>query len=252
MGNFRREILASGKSSSPGTAKEKASVEADALALASALDKGVELSSGALEHYARYFEPKVQAAGGTAERNLPPRPEVEVPLRKEAPTAEELQAIAGEQAKNDNLLDFLNIIPGKNGQYWTVYPFSFIIRGVELKGFIRILNRDPVGNLGPYAVLSEDGGQVIADIAGPKRQWRCFLRKTAGKIRADLRVYPEYPPETLKLLAKEAECFLGKNSGLLGDFCGFEEILVRNSEEFSSWAEELYAENLPILIDKEV
>jgi hypothetical protein len=67
----------------------------------------------------------------------------------------------------------------------------------------------------------------------------------------DIRVYPEYPPEALKLLKKEAERLLGKGCGQTGNFSGFDDIRVQNGGEFLSLAEELCDESLP-LIDKEV
>ena len=244
MGNIRRGALTSGKPSSPATAKEKAALEAEALALVSALDKGVTLSPEALEHYATFLTPDTDSRKQGAKD------------REEAPDAEELQALAGEQAREDGLLNFLNSVPGKNGQYWTVYPFTIIIKGTELKVFLRILKRGPE--------FSYENEQIIADIAGPARQWRFFLRKTArlnsgqqlspegtGKYRADIRVYPDENPEALKQLNKEARRFLEKGGGTVGNFSGFEEITVQNGSGFSSWAEELCDESLP-LIDKEV
>jgi hypothetical protein len=221
MGNFRREALASGKSSS---AKGKAGPEAEALALLAALDKGVVLSPEALERYARVSNGTV--SGDSAHR-------------EEVPAPEELAAIAAEAAKKDELLDFLNSVPGKNGQYWTVFPFRIIIKGTELRVLIRILKKDPV---------FRDGERVIADISGPKRQWRCFLKKEAGTFRADIRVYPELPQKALRLLTKEAKRFLG---GPAVNFSGFDGILVQNGAGFSSLVDELCDESL-LLIDKEV
>ena len=238
MGNLRREALASGKSSSPGKAKDKAALEAEALALLSSLDKGVELSPEALARYAAYFVPEA-GTQGTGSEGTGSQGKQEP---GQAPTAEELRAIARDQEKKDGFLDFLNSVPGKNGQQWKVFPFKIIIKGIELCVVIRTLKRG-------QAYSGEDE-QVIADIAGPVRQWRFFLRKTTGKMKADIRVYPEYTPEALKVLTREARRFLGC-SGKAGLFDGFDEILVQNGGEYSSLAEELCGECLP-LIDKEV
>ena len=221
LGTLRREILASGKPSSPGGAKEKAALEAKSLAAVIALDKGVVLSPEALESYANFL---VFPDGG--KENSPDREELQL---------EELQNIAEEQAKGDDLLNFLNFLPGKNGQHWTVFPLKIKVRGIELSVFIRTLNRD-------YSSVSSrlspgESDYLIADIAGPKRQWRCFLKKKSGKFRVDIRVYPEYQPRALKHLSKEAERFFGT-------FDGFEEILVRNGEEVPSWVEDLCDERV--------
>ena len=207
LGTLRREFLTSSKSS-------KAGLEASALAVTSAQDKGVTLSPEAVERYDAYFDaPGTGGDGGNK------------PDQEEVPEPEELQAIAEDEAKKDGFLDLMNSIPGKNGQYWAVFPFSITVRGTELKVFIRILKREHVSE------------NVIADISGPKTQWRCFLKENAGKIRADLRVYPELSARALTRLRKEAERYLGGNSV-------FEEILVGNREE-------LCDERLPS-INKEV
>ena len=228
VGTLRRELLASGKASSPQAAGEKADLEAEALGTIAALDKGVSLSPEALAHYARFFTYPVFTEDGDDE---------ESPGGESPPAAEEIQAIAEEQTRKDTILDFLNSLPGKNGQYWTVFPFKIKVRGTEIKVFIRILNKG--------LLTSGEGGYIIADMAAPKRQWRCFLEKNAGKFRADMRIFPGLPPRALKLLRKEAERFLKEGAGLPGGFRGFDEILVRNGEGVSSWVDDLCAEALP-------
>ena len=251
MGTLRRELLASGKASSPGTAGEKAALEAEALGIVAALDKGVVLSPEALVRYARCFGSPEESAGFWQGGGAPPddggddppeRTPDRAPEREEIPGLEELRAIAEEQIKKDKLLGLLNSLPGKNGQYWTVFPFKITVKGTELKVFIRLLKRE--------LFCAGEDEYVIADIAGPKRQWRCFLGKNDGKMRADIRVYPGLSPGALKSLRKEAERFLGE-TGSLHYFRGFEEILVRNGEEVSSWVEDLCAESLPS-VNKEV
>ena len=243
---LRREVLTA-SDSLPRSAAEKAVFEAKAMAAAAAADKGITLSPEALERYARFLEApafiddgessgkNAFAWGGDGKKNSRNREEV--------PEKEELQAIAEEEASEDGLLDFMNSIPGKNGQYWVVFPFNIKVRGIELKVILRILNG------GPFS-----GGEkehVIVDIAGSKRQYRCFLEKASGKLRADIRVYPELSPKALKLLSKKAESFLGAGNAFAGNSFEFEEILVRNGEEIPSWAGILLEEYL-LSIDKEV
>ena len=226
---LRREILASGKASSPETSKESSALEAEALAAVIAEDKGVRLSPEALQRYAAYLVPPVFTGHGGREEN--PH------NREELPTPDELLAIAeGEEGQEDGFLDLLNSIPGKNGQFWMVFPFTITIKGTELRVFVRILKRE--------YIFPGEGDQLIADISGPKRQWRCFLKRNGGKYRADIRVFPECSPRSLRLLQKEFERFLSKGSSLLGNL-EFQEILVQNGNEIPSWLEDLSVECLP-------
>ena len=247
LGALRREIIASLKSSSPADTKEKAVLEAEALAAVIARDKGVVLSSEALERYARFLMPPAftgeKKEPGNENDEMPGRDKDRKYSREEVPGPEELEAIAGEQGKQDSLFDILNHLPGKDGQYWMVFPFKINIRGTELDVFLRILKRGPGSVIS--RVSSGEDGHLIADIAGPKRKWRCFLEKKAGKLRADIRVYPECSPGVLKHFQLEAERYLGKGAG------GFDEVLLKNSEEQPSWAEDLCNECLPS-INKEV
>jgi len=242
METLRKEVLDSSRTASPQTAAEKSVLESKALAATAALDKGVTLSPEALERYARFFGPPTDGEGG-GKGAFSGGGKGTTQDREEMPQKEELQAIAEEEAKEDHLLDVLNALPGKNGQYWAVFPFDINVRGTVLKVFLRILKGEPF--------LTGENEQIIIDIAGPKRQYRCFLKKTGGKLRADIRVYPELSPRTLKSLSKKAGHFLGEGAVLTGNTLDFEEITVRNGEGAPSWAEHWQAEPLPF-IDKEV
>ena len=232
---LRREILASGKLSSPESPAEKAALEAETLSALIAYDKGVILSPEALEHYARFLS-------FPEEKAIQPDKEWDQDT-EECPSAEELRILIEKQGQNDDTLSFLNDLPGKNGQRWLVFPFSIRVRGIEFQVFLRLLKKEPVS--------SGKDGQLIVDISGPKRQWRCFLKKAGEKFLADLTVYPGQRPGALKKLQKEAEQILGEGRGLFGSFKGFDEILLRNGEEAPSWAEDLCAESLPS-IDEEI
>ncbi|MDR0496894.1 MAG: hypothetical protein LBH42_04705 [Treponema sp.] len=228
ISQLRREILASGKASSPGTAREKAALEAGALAAVVTEDKGVSLSREALERYSKFFLPPAFGPSDSTNKDDTPNDREKVPLPME------LKALAEEQGSEDGFLDLLNSLPGKNGQYWMVLPFTIMLKGSEFSIILRILKR---------GVLNPCGDEhLIADISGPKRQWRCFLRNNGGKCRADIRVFPECSQRGLGFLQKEAERFLMDGSGLLGIFEGFEEITVRNGDEVPSWMEDLYSD----------
>jgi hypothetical protein len=246
---IRREILASGKGSIPKTNQEKAALEAETLAHVSTRDKGVILSEEALSRYARYL-------GYPDDREQNRR---EAPSRDENPTADELKALAEEQAKSEGFLDLLNTLPNKNGHYWLVFPFNIKIRGIEIEVFLRLLREGSLSSGGTR--------HLIADIKTPRKQWRCYLKETGGKFRADIRVYPNYHEKALNLLQKEAVRFLGEIGKLPGNlpaslpgslpgviphnFKGFDEVLVQNGEKDSSWADDLCAESL-LSVNKEV
>ncbi|MCL2069359.1 MAG: hypothetical protein FWH19_00030 [Treponema sp.] len=249
LGSLRREAIGSPKASlgaeKASLGAEKAAMEAKALALVSALDKGVTLSHQALERYAAYVDP--DAGGDSEARRDEGRRDPEA-RRDNFPTPEELRAAAEEEEQKDELLHLLNRLPGKNGQYWAIFPFKIKIRGIELRVFLRILKKEPVSN---SEQLSQDKGDLlIADIIGQKRQWRCFLKKNtavgqAGKFLADIRVFPQCQPRALKALQREARQLLAEGTGLFG------EVLVQNGGEAASWAEELCEECL-ISINKSV
>ena len=237
MKTLRREILASGKSSSPATPAEKTALEAETLSALVALDKGVELSPQALEHYARFFSFPDRNPGrqdGKEDRDLDRD-------REESPSEEELRILLEEQGQNDGALAFLNQLPGKNGQHWLVFPFSVKVKGIEFQVFLRLLKEEPVSS------IEKEGGHthLIVDVSGPKKQWRCFLKKIGEEFMADLRVYPTQSPRALKTLQKEAEKILKEGRSLFGSFKGFDEIMVRNGEEAPSLADDLCTESLP-------
>jgi hypothetical protein len=261
LAGLRREFLASSKAASAGdtasSGEEK--TEAKALALVSALDKGVVLSHEALERYVGFLLPwvKPEAKPGASEdreHSLPKGDAVSSasdkesrPDMEELPQADELRAIAETEADKDDLLDFMNLLPGKNGQYWVVLPFNIKVKGVELNVVLRVLKREN-GSVSSRFSAGE-GEYLIADIVGPKKRWRWFLKMNAGKIRADIRVYPELSARALKALAKDAKRFFGEGSaapgGLTGGFGGFEEILIQNWNEVPSLVEDLCGESLP-------
>ena len=225
----------------------KTGFEEGAMAVAAALDKGVALCPDALAYYARFLVPPdapdghrtggesfSHGAGDEEDRD-------EDNDLEEPPEIEKLQAIAENEVRKDNLLDILNSLPGKNGQRWAVFPFSIKVRGIELKVFIRILKR--------ASLLHGEGDLVIADISGPKRQWRCILRERNGKILADLQIYPQVSARTLNSLKRAAEHFLKEATDRSLKFGDFGEILVRNRD--MSWMEDLCAESL-LSVNKEV
>ena len=243
MGALRRDILATGKQSSPHNAKGKAALEAEALAACLALDKGAALDPETLERYSHFLTFSQPEDAYTAWQD---NGEGESQDRDEAPTADEISKIAENQTAKEDFLNYLNVLPGKNGRYWVVKPFKLKVKGTELTVILRLLKRE--------APSLTEGERAIADIVGPKRQWRCFLEKRSGKFCADIRVFPDVSASTLGALLKEAEHFMGKQAtdrALFGDFLGFDEIRIANGMEAASWVDDLCDELLPS-IDEEV
>ena len=222
IGTLRRELLSLSKTFSQETAGSRADQEAKAMTAVIAADKGVVLSSEALERYASYL-----LAPDSVDSDEDP------PDRNENFNAEEMQKKAEELEEKDKLLGLLNSLPGKNGQYWKVFPFVINVNGVELRISLKIL-------LGE-ALSSDRSEYLIADISSIKRQWRFFLKKNGDRRRADISVFPEYKDKDLNLLKKKAEQFLE----------GYDEIFVQNGVKIPSWAEDLFTQPLPS-IDEEV
>ena len=230
MANLRKEVLGSG-SSSPKTEKEKAVLEAKALAAIAALDKGVILSRDSLEAYAA-----VADSGEFSRKHKNQKDKQDFSEQKEEPETRDLQELFENFEQNGNdehSLNFLNRIPGKNGQRWIVWPFNYSSGGTELKVLVRLLIKEP--RINPLG----SGGFIIADITGPKRNWHFFLNKSAeAKLEADISVFPALASKDLKALRKEMEDFF-KN------LAAETEVRIHNGEESPSLAEELGNEIFP-------
>jgi hypothetical protein len=238
LSRLRGDLLASGAASAPKTGREKAALEAKALAAAAAADKGLSLSPEALEEYAAAMEPDAWFSGRRGQQ-----PEDEDPSgRKETPDGEELEKWyaqaneIGKEGGKEGLLPWLNRFPGGNGQGWAVFPFKIRVRGTELRVSVRLLIKGH-----PFFASGKDAGQghLIVDIEGPNQNWRFILEKNGGKSVMDITVYPGLSGspgsvEDIKALEKEAEKFFG---GM--------EIRVCGSGEAPSLTDQLYQEALP-------
>ena len=132
--------------------------------------------------------------------------------------------------------DFLNPIPGKNGQYWMVFPLiytnynntndNYSNEGTELKVLVRILIKGDIFSL------------VILDISGPERNWRFLLKKSEEGSSADVSITPGIPAKDVDSVREMIKSM------------GFSNINIRNDQELSL-LEELDLEVLPS-INKEV
>jgi hypothetical protein len=185
--NLRKDVLQSSPSS-PKNAKEKAAMESRALAVSAAFDKGVSLSRECLDEYAA-------VPGGSDFSEDQKRRKEHSFNQKEEPKAEDVKKLFEDSGQNEgekHFLDFLNRIPGKNGQRWIVWPFNYCSGGTELNVLVRILIKEPLNHL------------ILADIVGPKRKWHFIFDKNGKeKLVVNLYVFPGFPKGELKSLQKE-------------------------------------------------
>jgi hypothetical protein len=102
---------------------------------------------------------------------------------------------------NRPFLSLLNMIPGKNGRRWAVFPFDWSSGGVEFKVSVRILLHDRINGAAAE--------RLAVDCTAETRRWLFVLDKPGeADSRADLYVRP--PPEKPVPEAEIRE--------LLGDF----------------------------------
>jgi hypothetical protein len=239
LSRLRGDLLASGAASAPKGGREKAALEAKALAAAAAADKGLRLSPEALEEYAAAMEPGAWFSGGGGRE--PPEDE-DPPGGEEAPDGEELERLyakvnrAGEKSGEGGLLSWLNRLPGRNGQGWAVFPFKIKLEGVELKVFVRLLIG---GSFSRFAPGKDAGrGCVIVDIEGPGQNWRFILNRNGGAAAMDITVYPGQGVD-IKALEREA-----------GKFFEGTEIRVQKTGEAPSPGGQFCTEALPSVDEK--
>ena len=218
LGELRKETLAHLKTAAPKDKKEKAVLESKALAAVAAFDKGLKLNPAALERYANLLLAKEEAKTDrqTKEENINP---------------DELKILIDKESQEDTFLEFMNYLPGKNGQKWHILPFTIKLDGTELNVILRIL----------YA---RDEECMIITVNAPKKQWHFFMRKYKEVTRIDLLVHPDQSKRKLEYFAKKIKEGLGKDFGELW-------VSVKNAEEDNSFLEILYNEPLPLL-NKEV
>jgi hypothetical protein len=233
LSRLRGELLAAGAGSAPKSGREKAALEARALAAASAADKGLRLSPEALEEYAAAMEPAAWFSGGRGRQGSPE--DREPPGREETPDGEELEKLYREANREkggkEGLLSWLNRFPGGNGQGWAVFPFKIKVGSVELKVSVRLLIKER-----SFVASGRKDGYLIVDIEGPAHSWRFILDRSGGAQSVlDITVCPGQA-EDIKALEKEAgKFFAGPGT----------EIRVRKGDEASFFTDQLCQEALP-------
>ncbi|GHU16982.1 hypothetical protein FACS1894163_07320 [Spirochaetia bacterium] len=206
--------------------------EALSLAAAVAADKGVELSRDGLADYARSLsEPLTldpdqgrSAGDGRGEgspdkgRNQDENPEDAESLRNKILQAED----------QNPLLKLMNRLPGKNGQRWMVFPFSFEDQGRSFAVTLRIL-------------LTPEGGaeRMALEAVSEDRRWLFIADKPPnGRLQITGSFWPGGSPSEgglLRRMEKELADLLGISP---------EQVQLRNDEEFPLFAPDSRAEAL--------
>jgi hypothetical protein len=213
---LRRESLALKARQSGGSA------ESAPLAAAAAAGKGVALSGEALERYARAIDPEYAAAGddsrdsgegqlsgeegalfgerggdGPGERQ--DRAGGEDAARAIREILEKALKRAGEGAEiempeDESPVSFLNRLPGRDGNFWMVYPFKINCKKLAIRLSVWILLLDGVCSENSFA--GQSGGSPVGGItinaAGEKRRW-IFSIKNPGGPAAKTRVLVSPP-----------------------------------------------------------
>jgi hypothetical protein len=204
MASIRRQSL-SPETPAPGR-------ETLSLAVAAAESKGVELRPKGLEWFASAINPEWQQQDSEErerrDRRHKKHGQENPPPQTRPLSADGLKKMALESA--ESALALLNKLPGKNGQHWMVFPFSFDEAGREFRVSLRILlsaDKQPPNNvirmaldIAESAVFSEAAQK--SDETG--RRW-LFVMNLAQGPRSKLSVYLQ--PE---LLSKALESFTGE------------------------------------------
>jgi hypothetical protein len=216
---LRREVLSL---KTPG--------EAGALGAAAAADKGVELSPQGLEDYAAAIEGFVrdggEAGGGrrggaeARDERRPPAGEYPGEGAPEPPSGKDLRERALRTEADLPLPGLLNRLPGREGRYWMVFPFTWSSGGVAFRISLRLLLESDRYTYDDHNYIDRNyidrnyiDQRVIRlalDIRGDRRRWSFTLDKP-GTAGAETRVSLSPP-----LPAREWESLEAELRGLLG------------------------------------
>jgi hypothetical protein len=207
---LRREVLSL---KTPG--------EAGALGAAAAADKGLELSPQGLEDYAAAIEGFVRDRGasggdqeGEAEKDArrnraPPEDQERGAVAPEAklPDGENLREKVLRKEAGLPLLGLLNRLPGREGQRWMVFPFTWSSGGIVFRISLRLVLDN-----------NQHSGQRVTrlalDIQSDRRRWSFTLDKP-GEAEAETRVSrsPPLPEAEAESLKAELRVLLGALGG---------------------------------------
>ncbi|GHV04343.1 hypothetical protein FACS189485_09530 [Spirochaetia bacterium] len=213
--------------------------EALSLAAAAAEDKGVELSRDGLADYARSLsepltlDPDQGRSAGDGRGGGSPDKE-----RKRDENPGDTESLRNKilRAEDQNpLLKLMNRLPGKNGQRWMVFPFSFEDRGRSFAVTLRIL-------------LTPEGAaeRMALDAVSENRRWLFIADNPPnGRLQITGSFWPggsSSESGLLRRMEKELADFLGMEA---------EQVHLRNDEEFPLFASDSRAEAL-LSVNEEV
>jgi hypothetical protein len=184
--------------------------EAFALAALAATDKGLELTQAGLEEYATAIDPDRQGGrqGEDSSANRKNDPGRQEPAdSEESPDEEALMADEIlKAAEASPALNLLNWLPGKNGQRWLAFPFSFTQKGKQFRASLRILLDEGSAGGKPFA------GRMSLDIAETAEAGKrlSFTLNMNKQGQADLKVlvHPPRRPRSLKILSGQLSRFM--------------------------------------------
>jgi hypothetical protein len=249
-------------------------VESAALAAAAAAGKGVRLSGEALEQYARAIDPGYAAGeqdtpgdgegrpaggegglfgeqGGDAGGNPGGNPQDSAGREESARLVREILEKALKQAGGNGVPEpdlsetespagFLNRLPGRDGNFWMVFPFKINVEklAIRLSVWILLLSRlyfkwKTSGQAGRDAI-----GGITINAVGKERRW-VFSIKNPGGPGASTRVLvsPSYGEAARKRTEEEIREVLGDFGGAV-TLDGGEMPLVsgiRDEDAFFAW-----------------
>ena len=189
--------------------------EAFAFAALAAADKGLELSPPALAEYAAAIDPDARGNEGRQGANSQGRDSGQTDDDADDDSDEKdkvqehkvLKRRVLQTAESSALLKLLNRLPGKNGQRWLVFPFSFAKKGRQFAASLKILLGSEAG---------QGGGKMTLDIAeqgaqgGAKgRRWLFTLDvDKRGKKRLAATLTPPRRDWGLKAFARRLSQFM--------------------------------------------
>jgi hypothetical protein len=222
------------------------SVESAALAAAAAAGKGVRLSGEALEQYARAIDPEYaageqdtpgdgegQAAGGEnaqfGKQGEDAREDRQDSAGREE-SARLIRAILEKALKQvresggpesglsvaESPAGFLNRLPGRDGNFWMVFPFKINVKKLAIRLSVWILLLHGVYSKGETAgqTAGTSVGGITVNAAGEERRWVFSIKNPGGPgARTRVSVSPSYGEAVRKRTEKEIREVLGDFGG---------------------------------------
>jgi hypothetical protein len=217
-GNLPRQASSPGHPQQPGLPLDgvphPAALKAkEALALAglAAADKGLELTQAGLEEYAAAIDPdRRQDADSSANRKNDPGRQNQGGQSADSEESPDEAALKADEilktAEASPVLNLLNWLPGKNGQRWLAFPFTFTQNGKRFRTSLRILLEGANVESKPFA------GRMSLDIAETVeagKRWVFTLdMNKQGQANLKALVHPPRRQRGLKILAGQLSRFM--------------------------------------------